>query len=278
LSGSAALLGSLKFVGDIDYCEYALPGTYTAADVVASVGAHATRVASPLCERIKVRDTKWWRSADMWNAVAAAELTREIEAGASELKLDFVTKTNAVGAVEATNLALLLRAGAEDTGVRASFAAQEVPMPGAMLPRPLCDALQLGRYINFLVQQVAHYAQVSPVKATKRALSLSRILMMSGWDDRLVDRLQDPSAALNAAIEARSELLETLRGAPHDESPRAEARREVTRALGGTIDDLRKKQASQTLPPDVVAGLWTVETTAILEEFIQEVRTTIAAA
>ena len=26
LSGSTALLGSLKFVGDIDYCEYALPG------------------------------------------------------------------------------------------------------------------------------------------------------------------------------------------------------------------------------------------------------------
>ena len=59
LSGSTALLGSLKFVGDIDYCEYAEPGTYSTADIVAAASAHALRTVYPLCERVKVINPKW---------------------------------------------------------------------------------------------------------------------------------------------------------------------------------------------------------------------------
>jgi hypothetical protein len=136
---------------------------------------HALRTTCPLCERVKVFNPKWTQSCAAWDATTQGELARRIDVeGAYQLKLDFITNTRTVGPVEATNMALLLAAGKEDEIVRASFAAQEVPMFGSVLPRPLCEPLQLGRYINFLIEQVNHYAEANSVKALKRALSLAR--------------------------------------------------------------------------------------------------------
>ena len=108
LSGSAALLGAMKFVGDIDYCEYTVPGTYSTTGIVASASAHAVRTECPLCERVKVVNPKWSRSCDAWDPTTPVELTRLIDEGAYQLKLDFITSTSAAGTVEATNMALLL--------------------------------------------------------------------------------------------------------------------------------------------------------------------------
>ena len=145
LSGSTALLGTLKFVGDIDYCEYAVPGTYSTAQIVASASAHASRTALPLCERVKVVKPKWSQSCDAWDSTSSGELTRCIdEEGACQMKLDFITSTRTVGPAEATNMALLLAAGREEEIVRASFAAQEVPIPGSVLPRLLASPCNWG--------------------------------------------------------------------------------------------------------------------------------------
>jgi hypothetical protein len=280
LSGSTALLGTLKFVGDIDYCEYAIPGTYSTSDVVASASAHAIRTAYPLCERVKVMNPKWSQSCAAWDSTIPVKLTHLIDdEDAFQLKLDFITSTQAVGALEATNMALLLAAGREDEIVRASFAAQEVPIPGSVLPRPLCDPLQLGRYINFLIEQVQHYADANPVKALKRALSLARILMLPQWDDDLIAYLQDPRAALTAAIEARSKLLETLNGATEAGSARARTYEVLRRSLESTIEELEKAlgvPAGTQPATQAVADVWAGEIAFALSAFIQDARRAIA--
>lgn len=282
LSGSTALLGTLRFVGDIDYCEYAAPGTYSTEDIVASTSAHAGRTACPLCERVKVMNPKWSQSCSAWDSSSSVELTRRIDTErAYQLKLDFITNTQSAGTVEATNVALLLVAGREDEIVRASFAAQEVPIPGSVLPRPLCEPLQLGRYINFLIEQVEHYADTSPVKALKRALSLARILMLPQWDETLIEYLQDPRAALTAAMHTRSQLLATLSDSTETGSARAETREALRHSLESTIAELENVlQASPEtqLAVQPAIDLWAAEIALVLRPFIQDAREAIAAA
>jgi hypothetical protein len=281
LSGSTALLGTLMFVGDIDYCEYAPPGSYSTTGIVASASAHAIRVACPLCERVKVINPKWSQSCAAWDSTTPVELARLIdEDGAYQLKLDFITNTQAVGTVEATNMALLLATGKEDEVVRASFAAQEVPILGSVLPRPLCEPLQLGRYINFLIEQVQHYADANPVKALKRALSLARILMLPQWDDDLIEYLHDPRAGLTAAINARSQLLQTLSGATEADSPRAQTCEALRRSLEGTLEEFEKALGSPAGAQPAIqaaADVWAAEIALALSAFIQDARRTIAA-
>jgi hypothetical protein len=236
----------------------------------------------PICESVKVINPKWSQNCAHWDAMAPLELARRIdEDGAYQLKLDFITNTHAVGAVEATNMALLLAAGREDEIVRASFAAQEVAIPGSVLPRPLCEPLQLGRYINFLIEQVQHYADRNPVKALKRALSLARILMLPNWDADLIECLQDPRAALTAAIEARSQLFSTMSVETDTDSARAHTCESLRRSLESTITELEKALGSAvgTQPAiQVVADGWAAEITLVLSSFVQDVRGAIAAA
>jgi hypothetical protein len=280
LSGSTALLGAMKFVGDIDYCEYAVPGTYSTTGIVTSTSAHAVRSICPLCERVKVVNPKWSRSCGAWDPTTPVELTRLIDEGAYQLKLDFITSTQAVGTVEATNMALLLAEGREDEVLRASFAAQELPIPGSVLPRPLCDPLQLGRYINFLIEQIQDYATKNPVKALKRALSLARILMLPQWDDDLIGYLQDPRAALTAAIEARSRLLETLSSVTEAGSARAKTRENLRSSLESTIVELGKAlgiPAGTQPATQAAADVWAGEISLALSAFIQDARRAISA-
>jgi hypothetical protein len=280
LSGSTALLGTLKFVGDIDYCEYALPGTFTTSDILASASAHAARTALPLCERIKVMKPKWTKNCTDWDSAAPAELQRHIDKdGARQLKLDFMTNTATVGSAEATNMALLLDAGKEDEIVRASFAAQEVPIPGSVLPRPLCEPLQLGRYINFLITEIQHYAEENPVKALKRAFSLERILILPVWDNKIKALLQDPRAALTAAINARSQLLQVLSSPAEAGSPRAQVRESLRASLESTIAILEKTlKASPVMQLSTQAATnpWEVEASAALASFLRDARRAIA--
>lgn len=280
LSGSAVLLGALKFVGDIDYCEYAVPGTYSTADVVDAAGSHAVRTSCPLCERVNVMNPKWSQSCVVWDSTTSAELTRHLdEYNAHQLKLDFITSTQAVGTVEATNVVLLLAAGKEDEIARASFAAQEVPILGAVLPRPLCEPLQLGRYILFLIRQVQHFMSEDPAKALKRALSLARILMLSEWDEILIDHLNDPRAALTAAMKARSQLLEKLRGVTKADSPRAQTLVALQRSIESTIAELKsvKTASFETYPvSQAAADLWAGTVTFALSSFIRDAQEAIA--
>jgi hypothetical protein len=281
LSGSMVLLGALKFVGDVDYCEYALPGTYSTLDIVASASAHAARTACPLCERVKVVNPPWSQSCTAWDLTTAKDLERLIAEGAYQMKLDFITSTQAVGAVEATNMVLLLAAGKEDEIVRKSFAAQEAPIAGSVLPRLLCEPLQLGRYINFLIEQVEYYREANPVKALKRALSLARVLMLPKWDDELIKYLHHPQAALTAAIEARSQLLEKLNDVTVTGSPRALEREKMHRSLESTIAELEKALEASLgtqFAAQAATDPWAGEIAKRLDSFVQDVQKAIAAA
>src|ERR1019366_6519275 len=105
------------------------------------------------------------------------------------------------------------------------------------------------------------------VKALKRALSLARILMLPQWGDDLIEYLQDPRAALTAAIEARSRLLKTLSGATEAGSARAQTHEGLRRSLVSTIAELEK--ALGTSPgrqpaTQAAADMWAEEIALVL--------------
>ncbi|MBM3778757.1 MAG: hypothetical protein FJW23_11050 [Acidimicrobiia bacterium] len=256
LSGSTALLGSLRFVGDIDFCEYATASPDTANDIAGHVDAHARRTVTPLCGRVKVAaPLKWSRTVPAeWDSSQTADLGRMIAGGAYHLKLDFVVATRAVGTVEATNVALIVGGARSDRAIMASFAAQEVPVAGHPLPRRLADPLQLGRYVRFLVRQIDEYRVRHPVKALKRALSLARIMLWPDWHERLLHLLQEPDGALAAAITARRELLREL-GSREATGERQATVTALRTSLDTTIKDLEAARSGQD-GADTSADAW----------------------
>jgi len=254
LSGSVALLRTLEHVGDLDFCEYAeyrLPrGTQ---EIVASVDAHARRPTTPICRRVKVVPMIALSCDSGWDAARCALFEKHIDNGARHLKLDFVVRTGAVGVVEATNVVLLLDGvdaeppgettgtAHESTGTRAatlakSYAGQEVAIASAdaVLPRPIGDPDQLGRYINFLRRQVDAYRRDDPLKALKRGLSLTRVMLLDEHGEAIIDLLRDEHGALAGAMAAREALLRDL-AAASCESPE---RRAVFDALGAELQEL----------------------------------------
>jgi hypothetical protein len=74
------------------------------------------------------------------------------------------------------------------------------------------DPIQLGRYINFLHQQVEAYLREDPLKALKRGLSLSRVMFLDDHGETIIELLRDEQGALAGAIAARAALLEELEG------------------------------------------------------------------
>ena len=119
------------------------------------------------------------------------------------------------------------------------------------------------------------------MKALKRALSLARILMLPQWDDDLIVYLQDPRAALTAALKARSQLLEALSSATETGSARAQTRQGLRRSLESTIAELEKALAASLgtqAATQATADVWEGEVALVLSSFIQDVRDRIAAA
>jgi hypothetical protein len=171
LGSAAGIVAARAWVLSFDYDAfdvYAWPGNnsigissshgqqtqFSAADVVSGASAQAVRTDGPLCERVKVMNPKWSKSCSAWDSKTSEELAQLIDnEGAYQLKLDFITSTNTVGTAEATNMVLLLVVGKEEEIIRASFAGQDVLIPGSVLSRPLCDPLHLGRYINILIDR-----------------------------------------------------------------------------------------------------------------------------
>lgn len=214
LSGSVVLLRSLEYVGDLDFCEYAAyRDTLESSDVVAAVAAHARRPTLPICRQVKVMPRQAFSCDRGWDDELCEQLRRLIVGGERHLKLDFVARAASIGVVEATNIVLLLDDSRAATLAK-SFAGQEVPIGAAdaVLPRPIGDPIQLGRYINFLHQQVEAYLREDPLKALKRGLSLSRVMFLDDHGETIIELLRDEQGALAGAIAARAALLEELEG------------------------------------------------------------------
>ncbi|TMQ03395.1 MAG: hypothetical protein E6J91_47185 [Deltaproteobacteria bacterium] len=277
LSGSAALLSALEHVGDLDFCEYAeyrVPDG--AIEITAAVDAHARRSIMPVCQRVKLAGSSPLEVSchDHWDDSARSAVEQGIGSGSRYLKLDFVVRSATIGVVEATNVVLLLDDGRAATLAK-SFAGQEVPVgeADAILPRPLCDPLSLGRYINFLRAQINIYSRKDPVKALKRGLSLARILFLDARGETILDLLRDPQGALQAAISAREALAAKLSGARCRDHTRRSVLEELRIALEHLTLRLRTAATARPRGP-----AWAAEVDTTLKSLALEVNDMIAGA
>jgi hypothetical protein len=112
-------------------------------------------------------------------------------------------------------------------------------------------------------------------------LSLARILMLPQWCETLIEHLQDPRAALTAAIEARSRLLETLSKATEAGSARERTREALRLSLKNTVAELEETLRASPGTQSVIQAdrdLWAAEIALLLSSFIQDTRAAIAAA
>jgi hypothetical protein len=276
LSGSVAMLSALEYISDLDFCEYA---EYRARrggrEVVVAVDAHARRSTAPICQRVKlVRAPPLMFSCDTdWDANAWATLEQGIDGGSRHLKLDFVARSDAVGVVEATNVVLLLDDDRATTLAK-SFAGQEVPIreAGAILPRPLCDPLQLGYYIHFLRRHMDAYLESDPVKALKRGLSLARVMFLDASGEAILELLRDQQGTLRAAIAAREALLTKLSPTVCAEPTRRAALEALRAQLVDRVLEMRRALAG---PP---RDDWTTDVHNTLRSLTMQVQDLIASA
>lgn len=251
LSGSGAMMGSLRFVGDLDYCEYVDCQAAPFAVVASRVDEHAVRSSAPLCQRLKTNAS--WAKAfpGDWTADLAKEIEQKLVGGERYLKLDFLARTAAVGVVEATNVALLLLDdGSRDATVRRSFAGQEIPLTLERLPRPLAEPLQLGNYLGFLLDHTKEYRDSATTKSLKRALCVARVLRLSEHGTAIERLLQEEPGALSAALTARTLLSEALHGITLPTGPRANTLQELLHDLADIIAELESRTGGQVSQDD----------------------------
>ena len=250
ISGSSALYSGIHPVGDIDFCEYvSRRGPEAGERSFARTVRKASSLANEhlVCIRLRILGGSQPSDRSRPWTVAPGEDERFLRAATEALagKCDFVGRTEAEGVLEITNLVLFLESDPEEGSGRLSFPPQEAPITeeGGWVPRRLAEPLTLGRYIQWLRQDVS--AQLSPekpeaslAKAAKRALSLTRILFLDELGDRLLEIMHEQDLVRSSAIRARLELRRKIRRMQADPAV-AVFEAPLLQTLRGIIDSLK---------------------------------------
>lgn len=212
LSGSIVLLGDPHYAGDLDFCEYIpLSEHGLSLDRLTEI---ATRTGTPpLCVTIKLGSTERlerpWR--DGVTPAMLHAMLGECTKGAHG-KIDVLAVKATIGPVEATNVMLWVPdTTPDDYAAEFSFPFQEM-IPGSntdipWIPRLLARPSSIRAYVSFLQSDIAKYRVGKPVKALKRALSLSIFLMLPEYQDQLTQLGSTTSAFVLEAIHQRQQLV-----------------------------------------------------------------------
>ncbi len=193
ISGSATYLGAGLAIGDLDFCEY-IERLHDDIIVTAKKIVDFER-SEPYCVRIKWNEydfsAPWTIEAKVFdeaqNCVANGGFDRD-----HAWKFDFVGRLERYGPIVITNIGLPVDyANIEYWAKGKSWAYQEVPVLRAWerQPRSLVLREHLGEYALWLRQQIDCHLPDTPLKATKRALSLASLFGLGTAVDRLVDLL-----------------------------------------------------------------------------------------
>ena len=203
LSGSTAIYGALRSIGDCDFCEYLDDDTPDALKNAADFAAATeSRHVVALAVSGKTAAGKWrkvrpWASP-LLDDVAARETT--------SMMAHYAGQTNFAGTLEVTKVTLPKRSW------NRSFSAQELPITasGAWVPRTLGEPRDIEAYVTFLRGEVGHYMQDNLAKAVKRAFSLARILFFHDVADEVLRIIRSTTVLFRAAAAARTEYAEKL--------------------------------------------------------------------
>jgi hypothetical protein len=216
LSGSSTFLGTLPAAGDLDFCEYVSSDDDHVPDriaqFVAGVSGHS------ICLGLRIGSTDWkrpWSAETRPDQAIVAEHLEALPIAARHGKLDGVVANAIWGGIEASNVLLWIEPGNQESGASSrSFAFQEAAISSSQIswmPRRLENPESIGTYLKFLCAQIEYYlARDLPVKAAKRALSLSVFLLYADYADALRGLLSNGDAIIQDAVRQRGALLDEL--------------------------------------------------------------------
>jgi hypothetical protein len=212
LSGSAAMLGMILHQGDIDFCEY-LHWLEASDDAARSIADHCETISEDLaCLATRVAAYKWQAGEtapcnpkDIVHALQAAKPRNR------RGKMDYIASLGIQEAAEASNILIWLDPEAGFDARTMSFSQQEAAIAAdGWMPRRLDEPVEIGTYITFLLSQIDHYLDISPVKAAKRALSLAFLFHFGAAAEALTDVLSECSLTADDAARQRRASAERV--------------------------------------------------------------------
>jgi hypothetical protein len=247
ISGSATYLGAPLPLGDLDYCEYF---DRSDAQIIERVERIFTEDGgSPYCASVKwdeiprslredsegqVQRVRPWSDPD--GLVGAARFAQG-QGGFKKgqiLKADYVADCGMFTLMPISNVAIPVDpAEAEQWAAGLSHTAQEVGLvPTGRRPQILALESGLGYYAVWLRGQIDEQA-AKPVKAAKRALSLTSLFLMRDRSDEIIEALQQEELASLTRRSALSDVIDLTRSADDEAGIRLREAAEAALAEAG---------------------------------------------
>jgi hypothetical protein len=261
ISGSCANYSKFGVVSDVDLCEYVDGGHARTVFADAIARAEGIDGDSLLCFGVHLFDLRYNAAAQRNDVVTHRSTFRPwssppsrdtaftaLLSTARKAKFDFLADTRSEGMVVVTNIALITD-GIRDHVLLDSYAAQELPLgfDGSVVPRQLAEPLALGRYVEFLCEQIDQtLSKKLLAKAAKRAHSLARLLTRNYEADAIVKSMRTDDFFIDAAIAARLAVARHIEGL----SDRA-----LREKLTGPMVETLKRLCSRAVDPRLTALL-----------------------
>lgn len=204
ISGSICQSANEISVSDLDFCEYVSQDEH--CDINKIVNKYNNIYKDAICYEINIDSLKLERE----NNFSTSTLNNEVFKDSSRRKFNFIANVQNIGTIEATKLLLMIDPEKSNEGESLkSFSFQEAPI--SAIPRNLCSPLELGRYLVWLHNQIKELTDnKNGIKATKRALSATRILLLNDQTDELHSLLAEDDANNLEVLKSRCELYSKI--------------------------------------------------------------------
>ena len=209
ISGSSAVRRIFEYVDDIDFCEY-MPKS--GRQLAASVLLKLSDSRDQCCMQVAFDNHKWLRPLISSNIAEQLEMASHDVLERSRVKLQYVAKREQTRPFDVSNVIIVCNEHFQSKGSERTFAYQEGQVAAVdYVPNRLTNALELGRYILFLIDEVEHYrARTNPLKALKRALSLTRVCWLNDFSMRIKTFLDSSCLMIDHEIATCHRIQECL--------------------------------------------------------------------
>ncbi|UWQ59422.1 hypothetical protein K3722_04655 [Leisingera caerulea] len=216
LSGSTVSLSAIPNFADIDFCEYVYLHEGE-EDIRIKVNAKTEHSAGRYFRKLKVGRKKYFPE-NISNMLLDLEPILPNSDDFSTGMIDYIvdlepnSDIQKIRVCDVSNKMIYCNPDGTSSGRKQTFAHQEVVLDELIEPPSnLADPFELGRYVNFLIDQTEGYLESgNPQKACKRALSLSRVCHLSKFSDEISNLAKSNFSFIDSEIKAIKELIGAL--------------------------------------------------------------------